>query len=82
MVSITIIIINTQCHIIFLEPQPIARVICQGDTWEGQPEIGFWCYQKPDNAEPQGKDGEAVPKGNILFAYLWSGFILVSDYTI
>merc|ERR1712013_77314 len=45
------------------EPQPIARVTCQGDIWEGQPEIGFWCYQKPDNAQPQGKDGESGPIG-------------------
>merc|ERR1719233_2462350 len=45
------------------EPQPIATVACQGNTWEGQPEIGFWCYQKPENAEPQEQDIEPVPIG-------------------
>ena len=43
---------------ILIEPQPVATVKCEGDKWQGQPEIGFWCYTKPDNAQPQENDIE------------------------
>ena len=48
-----VIIINT---ILFSEPQPVTTVMCEGDTWKGQPEIGFWCYHKHDNIEPLGQE--------------------------
>ena len=38
-----------------LEPVPIVSVFCDGATWQGEPERGFWCYQKPDNPGPKGK---------------------------
>ena len=48
-----VFIINT---LLFLEPQPVTTVMCEGDTWQGQPEIGFWCYHKHGNIEPLGQE--------------------------
>ena len=37
-----------------LEPVPIVSVLCDGATWQGEPERGFWCYEKPVNPGPTG----------------------------
>merc|ERR1711892_456206 len=34
------------------EPQPIASVYCDAATWKGEPNLGFWCYDKPENPGP------------------------------
>jgi len=36
---------------------PVVSVYCEDSQWKGEPEKGFWCYQRPDNAEP-GKEKE------------------------
>lgn len=35
---------------------PVVSVYCEDSEWKGEPEKGFWCYQKPDNAEPEDSD--------------------------
>jgi len=42
------------------EPQPIVSAYCEGATWKGEPELGFWCYDKPENPGPL--PPKAVPK--------------------
>jgi len=31
---------------------PVVSVYCQDSQWVGEPEKGFWCYQRPEKAEP------------------------------
>ena len=38
---------------IFLEPKPFVSVYCEKSAWKGQPDLGFWCYDKPDKPGPQ-----------------------------
>jgi len=30
----------------------VDSIFCQDGKWIGEPEKGFWCYSKPENAEP------------------------------
>ena len=38
---------------ISLAPEPVVSVFCDRATWKGQPDLGFWCYDKPENPGPQ-----------------------------
>merc|ERR1712123_47764 len=35
------------------EPKPFVSVYCDKSAWKGQPDLGFWCYDKPDKPGPQ-----------------------------
>jgi len=35
------------------ETKPAVSVYCDETTWKGNPDLGFWCYEKPDNSGPQ-----------------------------
>ena len=37
-----------------VEPQPAVSVSCEAAVWKGDPELGFWCYQKPAIPGPSG----------------------------
>ena len=51
----------------------MVSVYCDGATWKGKPELGFWCYDKPENPGPQkqGREQEQVSK---VMKALGSGF--------
>merc|ERR1711892_1652871 len=35
------------------EPKPFVSVYCEKSAWKGQPDLGFWCYDKPEKPGPQ-----------------------------
>ena len=37
----------------FLEPKQFVSVYCEKSAWKGQPDLGFWCYDKPEKPGPQ-----------------------------
>jgi len=37
---------------LFCNDVPAGSVFCDGTRWVGQPEKGFWCYEKPEHPEP------------------------------
>merc|ERR1711892_885041 len=40
------------------EPKPFVSAYCEKSAWKGQPDLGFWCYDKPDNPGPQEVTGD------------------------
>ena len=41
-------------NLIFLETKPVTTVYCEAGKWKGEPDRGFWCYNRPEKPGPSG----------------------------
>merc|ERR1711915_415344 len=39
------------------ETKPVTTVYCEAGKWKGEPDRGFWCYNRPDEPGPSGING-------------------------
>ena len=47
-----LLIVRPKIIDIYPGSQPSVSVYCDGATWRGEPELGFWCYDKPEHPGP------------------------------
>ena len=53
-------VIESFIILILIEPTPFVSVYCEETTWKGEPELGFWCYKKPETPGPQKQKGKLL----------------------